>query len=891
MFDSLRFAQYHDRRLTKSGIHTSVKRRIMLRRKHWIAASTAVALGIALWLAQDSAKPATVARLTAENFKQFAPEGKEVDAIAGDIVLQNEFLTAVIAQPVATRHANMTVREVAGCLIDFATRDRPSDQLGAFFPGQRQIAFREWKVFGARMAPIDLQAKESAESGSVGVVLTAPGSEEKPGVTVTYQLEGDEPFLTVTTKFTNSGSKPLVVPLIDDLRIDAGKELMVKSANGEGTLFWAHDRYWNQAYAISAAGSTMEMNSDARTTTIKHRSNGDNKVTLMPGGDYQFTRWLFVGRDLLEARALAALMRGDDVPTVQIRVVGDDRSIPDAEITFRRGEVLYGSGRTDKDGVLTTAMPAGDYLVSVDALGVELTRDFKYRQETTSGSFQEIRLANYSDGKVVAKIVDQQGQPIPCKIEFKAQAGTPQPDFGPATGSFGVKNLKYAPLGSFEQSLPAGTYDVTISHGPEFDAIFTTLKVPPKETVALDAQLVRAVDTRGWVSSDFHSHSSPSGDNTSSQVGRVLNHVCENLEFVPCTEHNRIDTYDAIIAELGVKPFVSTVSGIELTNVPLPLNHQNAFPMVRHPFTQDNGAPLPDAEPETQIERLALWDQRSEKLVQINHPDMGWMFYDKNGDGQPDAGYERMKPHVTALEVHPIDAILERTPRIVRSKTEINNTIFAWLQTLNQGFRVTGVVNSDAHDNFHGTGWLRNWIQSSTDDPAQIQPLELVRASNQGRLIMSNGPFLEVKLNEAGQTNSITAGQDLAVSSGKVQLDVRVQTPNWFDIDHVFVLVNGKPAESLDFTREKHPERFTKEGVVKFQQKLELTLTEDAHIIVVAAGEKSTLSKVYGLDWAGNVRPVAVSNPMYLDVNSGGFTPNKDTLGHPLPKKAEAKKL
>src|SRR6185312_12726773 len=141
-----------------------------------------------------------------------------------------------------------------------------------------------------------------------------------------------------------------------------------------------------------------------------------------------------------------------------------------------------------------------------------------------------------------------------------------------------------------------------------------------------------------------------------------------------------------------------------------------------------------------------------------------------------------------------------------------NNTIFAWLQTLNQGFRVTGVVNSDAHDNFHGTGWLRNWIQSSTDDPAQIQPLELVRASNQGRLIMSNGPFLEVKLNEAGQTNSITAGQDLAVSSGKVQLDVRVQTPNWFDIDHVFVLVNGKPAESLDFTREKHPERFTKEG-------------------------------------------------------------------------------
>ena len=42
---------------------------------------------------------------------------------------------------------------------------------------------------------------------------------------------------------------------------------------------------------------------------------------------------------------------------------------------------------------------------------------------------------------------------------------------------------------------------------------------------------------------------------------------------------------------------------------------------------------------ETQIERLALWDDRSEKLLQVNHPDMGWMFYDKNGDGKPDAGF------------------------------------------------------------------------------------------------------------------------------------------------------------------------------------------------------------------------------------------------------------
>ncbi len=863
----------------------------MLRRKQWIAAGTAAVLGLVVWgQAQDSAVPVEVARLTAENWKQFAPQGKEVDAIAGDIVLRNAFLTAVIAQPLPTRNANMTVREVAGALIDFTTREQPSDQLGAFYPGQRQFAFREWKLYGPRKTPLDLESQSSTAVASAAVVLTAPGGEDKPGITVTYQLEGDESFLTCTTRFSNPGTKPLVVPLIDDLRIDAGKELIVKSPNGQSTLFWAHDRFWNQAYAIGASGLPLEMNSDARTTTIKHQIDGMDKVTLLPGKEFQFTRWLFVGRDLLEAKALAAEMRGDILPRVQFRVVGDHGGLPQAEVTFRRGDVIYGSAHTDDQGLLSTALPSGEYLVSIQSLGVEVSRDLTYRQEKTDDTLQELRVADFNPGKVVAKITDKDGQPIPCKVEFQAQEGTRQPDFGPATAEFGVKNLRYAPLGTFEQALPAGKYDVTISHGPEFDAVFTTLTVPSGKTAELTGKLLRTVDTTGWISSDFHSHSSPSGDNTSSQVGRVLNHVCEHLEFVPCTEHNRIDTYEPIIAELGVGRFVSTVSGLELTGTPLPLNHQNAFPLIHRPYTQDGGAPLTDADPGTQIERLTLADKRSEKLVQVNHPDVGWMFYDKDGDGQEDGGYDRMRPHINVIEVHPIDCILKRTPQTQRNGMEYNNTMFNWLQLLNQGYRIPGVVNTDAHDNFHGTGWLRNWIQSPTDDAAAVKPLDVVHAANQGRLIMSNGPFLEVKLNEAGQTNAITAGQDLVVSSGKVQLHVRVQTPNWFDIDHVFVLVNGKLDESLNFSRDKHPERFAKAGAVKFDAQLELTLPQDSHIIVVTAGENSTLSRVMGQQW-GKIRPVAVSNPLYVDVNSGGFAANKDTLGYPLPKKFTPRKL
>ena len=56
----------------------------MIRRKTWIAGCTVAVLGLVVWgQAQDDAPPVEVARLTAENWKQFAPEGKEVDAIAG----------------------------------------------------------------------------------------------------------------------------------------------------------------------------------------------------------------------------------------------------------------------------------------------------------------------------------------------------------------------------------------------------------------------------------------------------------------------------------------------------------------------------------------------------------------------------------------------------------------------------------------------------------------------------------------------------------------------------------------------------------------------------------------------------------------------------------------
>ena len=860
----------------------------------WAAAlATSGVLGVVLLVGGDQAEDVgkvDVVVLTPENFDKFAPQGKEVDAIAGDLVLRNKYITAVIAQPTESRHANMTVREVGGALIDFSTRIGSSDQLSAFYPGQRQHPYRQWRAATPEQDSVPLTATTELSVDQGRVIVTSPGNTERPEVEVTYILEPDEWFLNIGTRYRNVSDKTLTVNIVDDVRIDAGKENLQKTPNGVAAMFWAHDRHWRQAYVFYGLQVAVEMNSDARTTTLKYRVNeGKHTIDLAPGATYSLARWAFVGESLLDVKGTAMEFHGDDVETIEFTVLGNGKPIADAEVALRQKDMPYGSARTDSEGRVITILPPGTYDIDVSVYGVKLASVKPPRLFLVAGGGGPVKLEipDYKPGRVVGRVVDGEGQPVPAKIALTAKNGTPQPDFGPETADFAVKNLRYTADGTFEQTLPPGEYDVIVSRGPEHDAVFTSIVVKPGEDTPLEATLRRSVDTKGWISADFHSHSSPSGDNTGSQLGRVLNLLAEHVEFGPCTEHNRIDTYEPHLEKLNAGRFMATCSGIELTGGPLPLNHQNAFPLKHNRFAQNGGGPVTDPDPATQIERLARWDDQAEKLVQVNHPDLGWMFYDRDGDGTPDMGHNGMFAHINALEVHPVEGILHPGPRRMFKTTPIANTVFHWLQLVNQGYRYTAVGNTDAHYNFHGSSWCRNWIQSPTDDPAAIQPLEMVRATKEGRLILSNGPFLEMTCRETGKEVTVTAGQDLAAPSGKIELKVRVQCPNWFDIDRVFVLVNGKVGEH-NYTRKTHAAKFRTEGAVKFEETLTLQLDGDSHVIVACGGEETKLGPVMGPDWK-DTQPAAFANPVYVDVNGDGFKPNRDTLGHPLPVKFVAK--
>lgn len=849
-------------------------------------AQAAIVLAAAMFIVvavSASAPAADLLRLSEANWDASIPQGKEVDCIYGDWVLRNDQIVVVIADAIATRNANMTVRNVGGTVIDLTVRGNQSDQLSAYYPLGSHYAFTG-PVKGEGAVDGDVAGGDNGTVSGKTLSLRFGGTaaDKRSTAEVTYSLADGQRWLKIATRITNTGAEPLELKLADAIRADG--EFTFGSQADLG-LFWAYDPFWRQAYGVLIEDRgwrfvTKPLKKGDRPELPIEKTDG-KPTTLPPGASLEMVRYLFPAANTIDTLAVARELRGESSEKIGLLVRDPDGAVADAdvEIKTKAGDVA-GHGRTDEQGQLALPLKAGSYQAEVSALG----RGNKSVPVESGRGRVEVELP--APGYVVAAITDDHGEAIPCKVQFRGRGETPNPNFGPDSAIYGVRNVRYAPDGKFRTALAPGEYDVIVSYGPEFNAVFTQVTVSGRKETQLAAQLKRVVDTRGWLSADFHSHSTPSGDNTASQPGRVLNLLAEHIEFAPCTEHNRVTVYDPHLKSFKAESRMLTCPGIELTGRPLPINHQNAFPMIFRPRTQDGGGPTADVDPIVQIERLAMWDNGAEKLVQINHPNIPQMVGDRDLNGSPDGGFEKMFGFMDVIEVHPLNYIFTK-PESLPSQREETNPIFHWMQLMNLGYRVPGVVNTDAHWNFHGSGSLRNYIKSSTDEPAKGSVPDLVHTCEHGNIVMTNGPFMEVSAHSEKSDDVAGVGDDLAAAGGELKLHVRVQCANWIPVNRVQVFVNGKPEPKWNYTRRTHPEMF-KTGVVVFDEKLPLKLESDAHIIVACAGEGEGLGPVMGPDHEKNL-PVAVGNPIFVDINGDGFKPNGDMLGLPLPVDANHK--
>ena len=143
---------------------------------------------------------------------------------------------------------------------------------------------------------------------------------------------------------------------------------------------------------------------------------------------------------------------------------------------------------------------------------------------------------------VVFDIKDDGGVSIPCKVQFNGAGKTKAPNLGPNNRAHGCVDQYQSERGDFRVAVPPGTYRVVVTHGMEFSHIEREVTVDPGKKLSFSGVLKRVVDTTGWVSTDYHNHSTPSGDNTCGTADRVINMAAEHLELSVSYTHLTLPT-------------------------------------------------------------------------------------------------------------------------------------------------------------------------------------------------------------------------------------------------------------------------------------------------------------------------------------------------------------
>jgi hypothetical protein len=791
--------------------------------------------------------------------KDQLPQGKEADGIVGDFLLRNDKVEAVISGNLPLRRANMSTFYGAdgitpGCLYDLTLRSANNDQITIFSPSHQQ-------------GPVSwVRVVKDGKDGEAIVECAVTGANHDGLARYhQYQLRDGWQGLRITTTLVNESAEPKMVSLQDRWT----SFLRTGAALG---IAWADavDPADKAGYAYGVIDGTPGV-------------SPTRPFELASGASVTVTRFLAVGHSPVEAFGLVAAERG---PVGHVGGTVRDQSgasVASAEILVRTTgdfDSNVGVVHPDAEGHFSVALPEGKYQFTFTDLG---RADVPQTVEVKPGAASKLDVAMAVAAAIHFQISDATGRSIPCKAQFLAVEGTDPVNLGPENRAHGCVDQYHSEKGDFRVQVPPGKYRVVVTHGIEFSHLEKLVTLTPGQTFEFGGQLKRVVDTHGWVSADYHNHSTQSGDNTCGTPDRLINLAAENIEFAPTTEHNRLYDWRPIIYQLGLSNEIQTVPGMELTGS---LAHLNAFPFTPVPFTQDNGAPVWDPDPRVAAITLRSWQgAEPDRWVQINHPDMVKDFIDSHTAGKVDGGFQGLATLIDGIETQNGlgTRILLGRPFVIEKNSAGKESVqmvreFIWLQMLNQGHRYAAMAVNDAHTVYNnGVGGWRMYLPSKSDNPAEIDWRENVRHAKAGHSYLTNGPFLLVQTEDGAGP-----GETAKVATGTVKLKVRVQCTDWIDIDRVQVLANGLALPSLNFTRAANPKMF-QDGVVKFDQTVDVPIHQDSHIIVVAYGEHSDLSVGYGTSAQAKMNPCAYHNPIFVVTGDHPFQPNGDTLGFPLP--------
>jgi hypothetical protein len=496
-----------------------------------------------------------------------------------------------------------------------------------------------------------------------------------------------------------------------------------------------------------------------------------------------------------------------------------------------------------------------------------------------------------------------------------------------------------------------GTYEIFTSRGPEYDLQSTTVTVSPGDSVSVTSTLTRVLDTTGWIAADFHVHTANSADSSAPLAYQVNRLAAEGIEWAVATDHNFVTDLAPTIWSLGLEDWMISSPGLELTT--LDSGHFNGFPLRYEVGPSSHGsfewAMRPPDEIFDELRSHGAYGPEN-TVVQVNHPrdtvlgyfnqhridglsteiygldliegflaESGAAFYDEEAQPTFSLNFDALEVfngnridvlhHYRVPAVIPQDAdVPEDLPPagsiLLDSDGEVAfpGAIDDWFNFLNLGERFIGTGASDTHGKTGTAGYARTMIYTGEDNPVALEPISLVQAMRERRVVATNGALLDFYIN-----NPIDGamGQTIHDEDGQFSMTVHLSAPSWMSVSRVNVIRNGLVLSSA--TIEVDPDRDLSADPLNQTLELEVAIDDDGEYIdtwvaLEAIGYRSlfpvvwpyekpsaqisdavgTIAEPLGFDNEfGDLGPAltfpvaayAVTNPTWIIVEGDAFTP------------------
>lgn len=451
------------------------------------------------------------------------------------------------------------------------------------------------------------------------------------------------------------------------------------------------------------------------------------------------------------------------------------------------------------------------------------------------------------------------GGPIPCKLTLVGVEGTPTPlftrvDVGrpEGEGAIAAFNRIMTLSGVGAAHVPFGTYDVTVSRGPEWDVQTRRVKIGAKGAT-LSARLAHVVPTPEWLSGDFHVHAARSPDSRVPMQDRIYEFVADDVQLIVSTDHNVVSDYEPYIRELGAGRFITSAIGDELTTNGW--GHFGAFPLPTDLERAGQGAVLVHGRRPDDFFR----DVRTNApgaLINVHHPriDAQIGYFDI---GAFDARSDRAGRPGFSFDFDAVEVMNGYQDPVRRS---VDRVIDDWFALLNHEHLVTATGNSDTHHlTFNIGGYPRNYVHLRDDRPEAVTPKQIAESVKGHHAFFTTGPIVTLTVNGG------IIGDLVPARGGKAEAEIVVRAAPWISVERVTLYLNGRELKRWPIGTGSGGER----PVERFHEKFQVQTPADGYVVVRVDGDKP-LTPVVGDGKTFTAYPFALTNPVFLDVDGDG---------------------